>query len=422
MIRTIATDAGANLVLQLVSVVLGVLIGIGLSRLLGAEGLGVYAFALSLATLLGTAARMGLTTLVVREVAVGQERGAWPEVVGLVAWSQRATAAVAITLGLLVFALSSLLASPETRTTIGVAMVVLVLLTATTLRSAALRGLNAVVVASIPLQLVRPGLALSGIGVLYVLSLDSPHQAMGVQAVAWLVAGLTALFFWQRRLPARPKEHVSTPRKWLSAALPLLILDGLLVTIHQSDILMLKWLSSDASTGIYSIVAQLGRFTALVLIVANSVVSPRFAALHEAGKIGELQKLVRISAWAVTALTALLAVFLVVFGELALSIYSPGFEVGYAALVVLVVGQAVNAMAGSVGYLLIMTGHDTDVAWVSVGVAVLNIALNVLLIPTYDMLGAALASAISVSIWNIALVILVRVRLGLNSTALAWPF
>jgi len=416
MIRTIATAATANLAMQLVSVVLGVLIGIVLSHLLGADGLGVYAFAMSLSMLLATGARMGLTTLVVREVAVGQERGAWPEVVGLVSWSQRATAVVATCIGVVTLAVASLTASPQTFWTLTAAMVMLVLMTATTLRSSAIRGLNAVVLASVPLLLLRPACALLGIGVLYAMSLDDPYLAMSTQAVAWAVAGVAALAFWQRRLPVQPTQLVSTPRAWLVAAMPILLLDGLLVTIHQSDILMLKWLSTDASTGIYSIVAQMGRFTALVLMVANSVVSPRFAALHEAGNKDDLQKLVRMSARTVTLLTALLAVSLVVFGRFALSFYAPGFEIGYPALVVLVIGQAANAMAGSVGYLLIMTGHDRDVAWVSVGVALLNFVLNVTLIPTYDMFGAAVASAISVALWNLALVILVRIRLGINST------
>ena len=417
MIRTIATDAGANLALQAVSVVLGVVIGVTLSRLLGADGLGVYAFAMSLATLLATVARMGLTTLVVREVAVGKERGDWAEVVGLVSWAQWATASVSVGIGAIVVAIASLLAMPETFWTVCAAMLLLVAMSVTWVLGSALRGLNAVVVANIPFQIVRPGLALVGIGVLSWTSLDRPQLAMGVEAGAWFVAGLVAWWFWRGRVPVAPPTQAYSPRKWLTAALPLLVLDGLLMTMHQSDVLMLKWMSTDASTGIYSIVAQLGRFTALILVVANSVISPRFAALHEAGQRQDLQNLVRLSARAVTVLTAVVAAGLLGFGEAFLTFYSPGFEVGYTALVVLVAGQAINAMAGSVGYLMIMTGHDRDVAWVSAGVALLNVALNIALIPAFDMLGAALASAVSVSVWNVTLAALVRYRLGLNSTA-----
>jgi len=421
VIRRVAADAGINLALQGISVALGLVIGVALSRLLGAEGLGVYAFAMSLATLLGTASRLGLTTLLVREVAIRLERGDEAGSVGLVSWVHQISLSVSVVVAAVTLAWAATVSTSETAWTVGLAMLVLVFMTATTLRSAALRGLNAVVLASLPLHLVRPVVALAGLGVLTVLAWERPSQAMGAQVLAWMVAGGLALALWRQRAPVVPSTPPSTPRKWLAAAMPLLLLDGLLVTIHHSDILMLKWLATDASTGIYAIVSQLGRLTALVLVAANSVVSPRFAALHEAGDSDGLQQLVRASARGVSLLTVVLALGLLGFGSQVLAFYAPGFEVGYPALAVIVTGQALNAMAGSVGYLLVMTGHDRDVAAVSLVVCALNLTLNLVLIPEYDMVGAALASAISVVAWNGALVVLVRKRLRLNSTALPWP-
>jgi O-antigen/teichoic acid export membrane protein len=115
-----------------------------------------------------------------------------------------------------------------------------------------------------------------------------------------------------------------------------------------------------------------------------------------------------------------MAVALIGLGPRVLALYAPGFEAGYPALVVLVLGQALNALAGSVGLLLVMTGHDGDVAKVSAGVAVLNITLNFALIPHFDMVGAAIASALSIVIWNFILVVVVRKRLKLNSSAIGW--
>jgi len=418
MFRTVAAHASMNLALQVASVLLALALGVALSRLLGADGLGVYAFAMSTATLLSTVASLGLGTLVVREVAIGREAGDWPAVVGLVSWGQRATAVAAALVGGITLGVGWWAATPRTLATLTVAMVVLLLMTGTTVRSAALRGLNAVVAASVPLQLVRPAVALAGVVLLSLLGAGLPQLAMAAEAVAWAVAGAVALWLWTRRLPVRPDVVAWTPRRWLLAALPILALDGLLVTMHQCDILLLKWMSTSSSTGIYSVTVQLGRVAALILIVANSVITPRFAALHAAGRIDELQRLVMWSARTVTALTAVLALALVVFGELALSVYSPGFEAGYPALVVLVIGQAVNAMAGSVGFLLIMTGNERDVLVISAGVAVLNLVLNMVLIPGLDMLGAAIASAVAVSAWTLPLVVFVRIRLGINSTAL----
>ena len=421
MIRRVAADAGVNLALQAGSVGLGLVIGVVLSRLLGAEGLGVYAFAMSLATLLGTVARLGLSTLLVREVAVAMERGDGPAASSLVSWSQRASLGVALGLAAWVLLCTAVFASADTLAAVGLGMAVLVFMTATTLRCAALRGLNAVVLASVPLSLVRPVAVLAGLGGLAALSLSRPWQAVGASALGWGIALVASLWLWTRRAPEVRSPAPTTPGRWLRAAMPLLLLDGLLVTIHQSDILMLKGLATDAETGIYSIASQLGRVTALVLVAAKGVLSPRFAALHAAGDREGLQHLVRSSARGVTAVTVVLATLLVLGGSEILSLYAPGFERGYLALVVIVLGQAMNAMAGSVGYLLVMTGHDGDVARVSLVIAGLNLALNAALIPVFSMAGAAVASALSVALWNAALVVLVRRRLGLNPTALRWP-
>ena len=50
--------------------------------------------------------------------------------------------------------------------------------------------------------------------------------------------------------------------------------------------------------------------------------------------------------------------------------------------------------------------------------AVLNLVLNLLLIPAFGIVGAAVASAISLISWNLILAVLVYRRLGIHSTAL----
>jgi len=78
----------------------------------------------------------------------------------------------------------------------------------------------------------------------------------------------------------------------------------------------------------------------------------------------------------------------------------------------------VNAATGSVGNLLTMSGHERDAARGFVFAAVLNLVLNVLLIPAYGIVGAAVAAAISLISWNLILAALVYRRLGIHSTAL----
>ena len=73
---------------------------------------------------------------------------------------------------------------------------------------------------------------------------------------------------------------------------------------------------------------------------------------------------------------------------------------------------------GSVGVLLLMTGHERE-AGIGMGVAVLlNSALNLLLIPAWGINGAAVASGLSIVCWNLILLVLVRKRLAIHPTIL----
>lgn len=86
------------------------------------------------------------------------------------------------------------------------------------------------------------------------------------------------------------------------------------------------------------------------------------------------------------------------------------------AFIVLSIGQLINVSFGPVGQLAIHTGHEKGTA-VVIGVgAMINVILNVLLIPQWGMFGAAIATAVSLTAWNLLLTIFIYMRTGILST------
>ena len=65
-----------------------------------------------------------------------------------------------------------------------------------------------------------------------------------------------------------------------------------------------------------------------------------------------------------------------------------------------------------------MTGHQNRAAVHFGSAAALNIGLNVLLVPPFGAMGAAVATAVSMVAWNLAMLTFVVRRLRLNSTVL----
>ena len=111
--------------------------------------------------------------------------------------------------------------------------------------------------------------------------------------------------------------------------------------------------------------------------------------------------------------------FLMIFGKPILGLFGEEFKNGYLSLLILIVGQLVNALSGSVGYIMVMTGKQKQASIVFAISAALNIIMNLIFIPIFGIAGAAAVTAASLILWNVTLVFYIRNRLDLNSTIFA---
>jgi O-antigen/teichoic acid export membrane protein len=95
--------------------------------------------------------------------------------------------------------------------------------------------------------------------------------------------------------------------------------------------------------------------------------------------------------------------------------FGSSYKSGTTALAILAFGQLINASFGSVGSLLNMTGNENDTLKGMVIAVVVNMVLNILLIPHFGIEGAAFSTVISCFFWNVILRNSVRRRLGIES-------
>jgi O-antigen/teichoic acid export membrane protein len=81
-----------------------------------------------------------------------------------------------------------------------------------------------------------------------------------------------------------------------------------------------------------------------------------------------------------------------------MGIFGQGFVAGALVLILLGGGELVNAGAGSVAYILMMTGRSKIILLNSSILCVLNISLNYMLIPRYGIIGAGIATGLSIAL------------------------
>jgi len=166
---------------------------------------------------------------------------------------------------------------------------------------------------------------------------------------------------------------------------------------------------------------QISSLISFILLVINAPLAPAIARLYSEQQLVQLQYAITKSARLVFLLSLPVAAFIIIFGGWILMIFGADFTEGAKALSILATGQLVNITMGSVGIILVMTGHEKTLA-ISFGVAaIVNLALNFLLIPRWGINGAATATATSMIIWNVTLMIIIRRKLQLDPTALGKP-
>ncbi|HHO50012.1 MAG TPA: hypothetical protein ENK18_03865 [Deltaproteobacteria bacterium] len=420
--RRIASASAFNFALQVFSAGAMLAVGVLLGRWLGPEGVGIYALGFAAVNIGSVIARLGLEAVVVREIAVLAPRGDGARIRGLLAFSAAATTAAAVAVGVIAVCAHVVAgADPQLVRTQAAAMGLLLVLTVSIVPASALRGLHHVALANLPLMGVRPALFLAAVIALSSSSrAPEPWLAMASHTASAAIALIVLLGLTAARLPASVAAATARieGRAWMAGALPLLLLGGLGVINRQTDIVMMGILADEAQTGAYSVSVQLASFGLFVIQAANVVLAPRFAAIHASGDRSQLQRLLAISSGAILAASVPVALGLIGFAGPLLGMYGEGFGVGHTALVILASASLVNAAVGNIGHLLIMTRSEAGLNSVFAVTALLNVGLNLALIPRWGPTGAAAATATSTVAWNLALIVLVRVRLGLYPTVL----
>jgi O-antigen/teichoic acid export membrane protein len=404
--------------------VIELLLAVFLARVLGTEGYGTYAFAFALVKVIQIPAECGISNLALRFTATYKAIGQW----GLLRGLWQILAFGAFTYGVLsavaLFFFSRYAAGLAGNPTMAMASVLLLLIPLAALLGSVLRGLGHTVSGQLPEHIFRPFafLVLSGLAVcLLGGERFQSQQAMALHGVAAFIA-LVLGYLWLRRY--RPRQMVSVlpkydQRRWLKTLLPLSFIGGMAVINNNMDILMLGWMVPASQVGIYRVAVQGANLVAFSLSVANFVIGPEIARLYAHGAKEKLQKMITWSARAVLAgALPVVALFWIYGKEIVTLVFGGEFREACTPLVILSLGQLINAAAGSVGFILNMTGHERDTAVGVTIAAAVNIILNWLLIPRYQAVGAAWATGVSLAVWNVLLIHAVYRRTGLQSTAL----
>ena len=214
-----------------------------------------------------------------------------------------------------------------------------------------------------------------------------------------------------------PSESLTfESRKWISVSSILFLTTAFDLLLRQSDILMVSYFLGNTKAGYYSVAAKLALLASLGLSVADYVFMPKIAALFESRQLMKLQQFVRNSSLQILSITLPVVFLLFLGGKWILGFFGNAFSFSYVPLVILLCGQVINAMTGMVGGLMSMTGYQKTFFAFYFFAFIIQFTLNIILIPIFDIVGAAIGSSLAMIFLNICAYIFVKKKLKIKAS------
>lgn len=175
---------------------------------------------------------------------------------------------------------------------------------------------------------------------------------------------------------------------------------------------MLGRFETESNIGIYNVAFKVGYLALFFVVSMNVVIMPKVSELYHKNNYIEIKKVINKATQVVILLTVPLALVIICFSEFILSFFGKGFVAGSTTLILITLGALFNAMTGNVDQILNMTNNQKLVRNMFIIGFIVNVILNLILIPNYGIVGAAASSLITNVVINSIFVIIIKKKLG----------
>ena len=413
--RELIIDSSLAFTIRLAAAIAAFVMNVVIARYLEINASGLFFLSLSVITIISTIVRFGADNVVLRFVGIYSNESKWSLVRGTVYYISGVILIISIVITGIMLLFSRVISveifrKANLKSALFWISMSIPCIAVSTIIAMALQGINKVL-HSVYIQNVFIPILL--IVMIFVLK---PHSAAKMSFLYFLASFVTlaiSIVLWLRFVP---NGQITFDKKMLiSSCKPLWI-----VAIFQQA---MQW-GGQFIAGIYcqpAVLAQLAVaqrtsiLIAFIGIAINLVSAPKFAAFYSQGKLDELKRYSINTTRIMILFATPLLIFVYVFPDFILSVFGKGFKGGALMLQILSTGQYINVITGSVGYLLMMSGHGKEFRNINILSGIISIVLNITLVKFYGGTGAAFAIALSVAIQNILALGMVEKKLGFNT-------
>ncbi|HKV07346.1 MAG TPA: lipopolysaccharide biosynthesis protein [Thermoanaerobaculia bacterium] len=217
---------------------------------------------------------------------------------------------------------------------------------------------------------------------------------------------------------SEPRAAIAPPpmREILSTSTAMGLRSAASVLYVSSSLWILSWARPHEEVAVYGVAATLLQILAAIPAMTSFVIPQEFSLLYSDGRQEEMERLARTASTVVAGLSLASLLGLLLFGRLLIRIaYGAPYVGAWSILMILAVGSFWDAASGGAGYVLQMTGHHTRLLLLTLGGGLLNLVLSFVLAPLWGGQGIAIATTLTLIVFNLATVATVKRLVGVRT-------
>jgi O-antigen/teichoic acid export membrane protein len=269
------------------------------------------------------------------------------------------------------------------------------------------------------LQVVRAAFVLATVSAVVGLELPA-YSTGGIFAAAEL---LLLPFLLAAVRPSMQRRRLDSEASWWRRHLSFGgrgLVAAILVETHlRIDVAMLSVFASDAAVGVYAFASLFAEGVYQLPVVIRTVAYPTIVQLASRGDRPAVARTARRLSVVSGSVSAAAAVLVGIGYPVMAGWFDPDYvTVGWPVLLVLLAGISCSAVFVPFDQLLLQSGQPGRQSALMAAYVGTNVVLNLLLIPPYGLLGAAVATTVSLVLAGALLLVASRLWLGYRPTVL----
>lgn len=419
--KSFIKHSGLAFIVRIFGALAGFLMTLVITRTMSIEESGLFFLGFAICSSVGMLCTLGLTTAFIRFVGGYHAEANWGVIKGIFNKGLKAVLITSIGVALIIFVCSSFIGNtifnkPQFEQVLSVMAFAIPCFALYQLMAFAFQGLHKPVV-SICLQNISNQVIVIIavlIGSVYIIDLTASLVAI-IFTISASITVFIALIKWFSNKNLTVVADYSQTSELVASAKPLFLIMLMGVLVQYSGQIISGVYLSTSDVAYFSVAQRISMLTSFVLISVNLVAAPRFAASAKLGKTEELRSTSLFCSRIMIIMATPVVVFMFFFADFLMVFFGEEYIQAAHLLQILIIGQFINVITGSVGFLLNMTGHEKDMRNVVFFSGPLSLGLGLFLTPIYGATGAAIATAIALASQNLIAVYMVKKRLGFNT-------